>query len=264
MNTIQEIILNKESGIATILLNRPDNLNAFTIDMVKTWSEMLIECREDDDVKVIVLTGAGKAFCSGGDLRTIGSQSGQTAIERKNTLWENVHLIPKTLSTIDKPVIASLNGIAYGAGLDMALMCDLRIASDKAKFSEAYIKVGLVPGDGGAYFLPRLVGTAKALELLLTGKVIDAFEAERIGLVNMVVPADDLAAKTRELAIQLANGPVAAIRATKRAVMQGLQQDINTHLDMISSLFSIVIDSYDHKEAIQAISEKRAPQFIGK
>lgn len=256
MNVASEIILTKESGIATILLNRPEKYNAFTTSMVLEWKEALTDCREDESVKVIVLTGAGTAFCSGGDVNAMGEWIDQSALERKNRLWNEVHTIPKILYTIDKPIIAAINGMALGAGLDMALMCDLRIASDKAKFAEAYVKVGLVPGDGGAYFLPRLVGLSKALELLWSGKMIDAAEAEKIGLVNMVVSSDILEAKTYELAQQLANGPSIAIRAIKRAVYKGLTMDLDTHLDYISSLYAIVTETDYHQRAIKAFGKK--------
>src|SRR5690349_6498785 len=145
---------------------------------------------------------------------------------------EVIHRVPLTLETLDKPVIAALNGVAVGAGLDMALMCDLRYAAAGTRFSEGYVKVGLIPGDGGTYFLPRLIGTARALELLWTGDFISAEDAERIGLVNRVVPADQLLAHVYELAARLASGPSAAIRTTKRAVYQGVRMDLRTHLDM--------------------------------
>lgn len=176
-------------GIGTIRLNRPEQRNAFTFDMVAEWAELLRTARTDDDVRVVVLTGTGdKAFCSGVDLSSISNANPDlTPLERKSQLHDQIHRVALELEALDKPVIASINGVAVGAGLDMALMCDLRIASRSARMSEGYVKVGLTPGDGGAYYLPRLVGTSKALELLLTGDFVTADEAHRIGMVNRVV-----------------------------------------------------------------------------
>ena len=162
--------------------------------MVTLWRESLIKAKEDPEVRVIIVTGNGDTFCSGGDIREMAEGRLQSW-DMKNFLWEGVHRIVLTIEDLDKPVIAAINGAAMGAGLDMALMCDLRVCSDRAKLAESYIMMGLVPGDGGAYFLPRVVGLAKALELLLTGDVIGPEEALHIGLVNKVVPHDQLLRK---------------------------------------------------------------------
>jgi enoyl-CoA hydratase/carnithine racemase len=193
----------------------------------------------------------------------MASRGEMTALDHKQSL-EVVHRIPLALEELDKPVIAALNGPAVGAGLDMALMCDLRFAAEGTRFSEGYVKVGLIPGDGGTYFLPRLVGTAKALELLWTGDFVDAQEAYRIGLVNRVVPPDQLMPVVYEFAARLANGPAAAIRTTKRAVYQGARMDLRTHLDLISSHMGFIRQTEDHKEGSRAFVEKRAPEFKGR
>ena len=252
-------------GIATITLNRPDRLNAFTLEMIDLWVEALQDARENDAVRVVVVTGAGRAFCSGGDVGNMasGSREAMTGLQHKQWL-EVVHRVPLTLETLDKPVIAALNGAAAGAGLDMALMCDLRFAAEGARFSEAYVKVGLIPGDGGTYFLPRLVGPARALELLWTGDFVDAREAERIGLVNRVVPPDQLMPTTYEFAGRLASGPTVAIRTIKRAVYQGLRTDLRAHLDLISSHMAFIRQTEDHREGARAFVEKRPPQFKGR
>lgn len=177
-------------GIATLTLNRPEKYNAFTKDMIVLWARLLAACEEDPQVKVIVLTGAGKGFCSGGDIGVQKERAKNDALERKDFLFRYVHKIARTMHALDKPVIAAINGAARGAGLDMALMCDLRIMAQSATLAETYINVGLIAGDGGTYYLPRLIGVARALELFWTGRVVDALEAERIGLVNRVV-ADD-------------------------------------------------------------------------
>jgi enoyl-CoA hydratase/carnithine racemase len=252
----KDIIFKKEDGVGTILLNRPERKNAFTLDMIHQWVRILEEWRADPEVKVIVVTGAGNAFCSGVDLATTPERQKQGPVEHKNVLWQLIHRIPLTLEDIEKPVIAALNGVAVGAGLDMALMCDLRFAADTARLSEGYIKAGLVPGDGGCYYLPRLVGVAKALELFWTGDFIDAQEALRIGMVNRVYPFDQLMAETYSFAQKLAKGPTLIIQTIKRATYQSSRVDLRTALDLISSHMAVVRSSQDHHEVMKAMLEK--------
>lgn len=259
----RDILFDLQGGIATLTLNRPEKKNAFNLNMIRQWVEALEECRSNPGVKVVVVTGEGNAFCSGGDVGTLKSED-QTPLDSKNFLWKNVHRVALTLEDLDKPVIAAVNGVAVGAGLDMALMCDLRFAADTARFSEGYVKVGLVPGDGGAYFLPRLVGAAKALELLWTGDFIDAQEALRIGMVNRVYPGDKLLDETYSFAERLATGPEVAIRAIKRAVYQCMKTDLRTALDMISSHFAVVQFTEDHAEGIKSFAQRRKPNFTTK
>jgi enoyl-CoA hydratase/carnithine racemase len=250
-------------GVATITLNRPERRNAFTLEMLDLWAEALRDARTDDAVQAVVVTGAGQAFCSGGDVGGMASRGELSGLEHKQAL-ELVHRIPLALEVLDKPVIAAINGPAIGAGCDMALMCDLRFMADDARLSEGYVRVGLIPGDGGTYFLPRLVGTAKALELLWTGDLIDAQEALRLGIVNRVVPAAELMPTVHEFAGRLANGPTVAIRAIKRAVYQGARMDLRTHLDLISSHMSFIRQTEDHREGARAYVEKRPPEFKGR
>jgi enoyl-CoA hydratase/carnithine racemase len=250
-------------GIATITLNRPDRLNAFNNEMIDLWVDALHDAGQNDAVQVVVVTGAGRAFCSGGDVGGMAYRGEATALDQKRWL-ESIHRVPLALEALDKPVIAAMNGAAVGAGLDMALMCDLRFAAAGARFSEGYVKVGLIPGDGGTFFLPRLVGVAKALELLWTGDFVNAEEAERIGLVNRVLPPDQLLPGTYEYAARLAAGPTIAIRMIKRAVYQGLRMDLRGHLDLISSHMSIIRQTEDHKEGARAFVEKRPPEFKGR
>lgn len=258
----QDILLDVADRIATITLNRPDKMNAFTVSMVDQWAAALEECGGREDVAVIVITGAGKAFCSGGDIDLLmRARSDARPLDRKNELAEHVHRIPLLLERLDKPVIAAMNGAAAGAGLDLALMCDIRFAARSAKFAETYAKVGLVPGAGGAWILPRIVGTAKALELFWSADFIDTAEAERIGLINKAVPDEELLDHTYTFARRVADGPQLAIRTIKRAVYQGQRMDLRPALDMISSHYAIVTDSDDHKEAVAAYLEKRKPQF---
>lgn len=274
----KDLIFKVDDGIATITLNRPDRYNAFSVEMIKEWIKCLETIRDDDSIHVAILTGNGKAFCAGGDLKAIKEGKGffmetdregisfdsSIGMGRKNSLWKLIQRIPLLLEEIDKPIIAAINGDAIGAGLDMALMCDYRIASKQARFCEGYIKLGVVPGDGGAYFLPRVVGISKALELLWLGDLINTEEAERIGLIDKVVEHDCLMEETLRFAKRLSESPSIAIRMIKRAVYQGLRMDLRSSLDLISSHMAIVSETEDFKEGVNSIIEKREPKFKGR
>lgn len=257
------VLYTVEREVATITLNRPEARNAFSPDMITLWRRFLEEAKADDSVRVIIITGKGDTFCSGGDIREM-AEGKLKSWNMKNFLWEGVHRIVLTMEDLDKPVIAAINGAAMGAGLDMALMCDLRVCSDKAKLAESYIMMGLVPGDGGAYFLPRVVGLSKALELLLTGDVMEADEALKIGLVNRVVSHERLMEEAAVLAEKIASRPPLAIRMMKRAVYQGLTSSLRAHLDYVSSQLALLSDTKDHLEAARSFLEKRKPVFEGK
>jgi enoyl-CoA hydratase/carnithine racemase len=260
---MSDLIYDVKDKIATITLNRPDKLNAFTRDMLDGWERCLREAQGDASVNVVVVTGAGRAFCSGGDVGRMGDTA-PSALDHKNGLWEGVHRIPRQLQAMDKPVIAMVNGLAVGAGMGMCLMCDVRFASDAARFSTGYVRVGLVPGDGDTFFLPRLVSAAKALELLWTADFIEAAEALRVGIVNRVVPAAELRDVTYAFARQVADGPQIPIRMIKRLVYQSLELDLQTHLDLVSSHMSIVRQTEDHREGVAAFKEKRPAKFQGR
>lgn len=240
-----------EDGIARIILNRPERMNAFTFEMIDAWREALEECRRNDDIKVIVLTGEGKAFCSGGDIVEMGDRLDQTPEQRKAELFERIERIPLALEDLDKPVIAAVNGAATGAGMDMALMCDIRYAGKSARFAETYVNVGLVPGAGGAHFLPRLVGTAKALELFWTGDFVKADEALELGLVNRVMEDEDLMDEVMKIAARIAKAPPLTVRMIKRAVYQGMRQDLRSNLDLISSHYAVITASKEHQNAVR-------------
>jgi len=252
----EDILFKVEGGIATITLNCPERKNAFSREMIDKWIEALEAWRTDTTVKVIVLTGAGDAFCSGAYFPPGSSPRPESedplaqVFGNKSNLWDRIHRIPLTLEDTDKPVIAAMNGVAVGAGLDMALMCDLRFAAESARFSEGYVKLGFVPGDGGAYYLPRLVGIAKALELLWTGDFIYAPEAERIGMVNRVYPDDRLMVETYAFAKRLAEGPTKVIQMIKRATYQSARVDLRTALDMISSHMGVIRTTEDSRQAM--------------
>ncbi|HBA54464.1 enoyl-CoA hydratase/isomerase family protein [Syntrophorhabdus aromaticivorans] len=248
--------------VAMITLNRPRARNAFSPEMITLWRDYLEKAGLDDTIRVIVVTGKGDTFCSGGDIRDM-AEGKLKSWDMKRFLWDGVHRIVLALEDLDKPVIAAVNGAAMGAGMDMAIMCDLRVCSDRARLAESYIMMGLVPGDGGAYFLPRLVGTSKALELLLTGDVMTAEEALGLGIVNRVVPHDQLMAETMKLAEKIAAKPPLAVRMMKRAVYQGMTSTLRSHLDYISSQLSLLSETKDHHEAAMSFLEKRKPQFSG-
>ncbi|HBL24527.1 MAG TPA: enoyl-CoA hydratase [Deltaproteobacteria bacterium] len=256
------MLYSRQENIALLTINRPDARNAFSPEMIGLWRDYLKEARDDGAVNAIVVTGTGDTFCSGGDIRDM-AEGKLRSWDMKRFLWEGVHRIILTLEDIDKPVIAAINGAAMGAGMDMAIMCDIRVSSDMAKLGESYIQMGLVPGDGGAWFLPRLVGVSKALELFLTADVLDAGEALSLGIVNRVVPHENLMEETMKLASRIAQKPPLAVKMMKRAVYQGTTSTLRSHLDYISSQLSLLSETHDHAEAARAFLEKRKPVFTG-
>jgi 2-(1,2-epoxy-1,2-dihydrophenyl)acetyl-CoA isomerase len=256
-----------KDNIATLQLNRPEKKNAFTDDMLAQWRLRLLEAQDDESVRVIVVTGAGDAFCSGGDLgrRAREPDAGApTTLQRKQRFRKTTHAVALTMPEIDKPVIAAVNGAAAGAGMDMALMCDIRLAARSARFAEAYVRVGLIPGNGGCYYLPRIVGVARALELLMTGEFVGAEEAERIGLVNHVYDDDKFMESVYAYAGKIAAMPPVAISMIKRTVYQSLTCDLRTSFELISSHMAIVQATDDYKEAIAAYKGKRTGVYRGK
>jgi len=259
-----ELVFEVKDKIATIRLNRPEKYNAFTKEMLVAWAAALQESGSRDDVHVIVLTGTGKGFCSGGDVGNMKNRKEDSAYQRRLFLSDYVHRIPLILESIDKPVIVAVNGVATGAGMDMALMGDIRIAARSAKFAETYVKVGLFAGDGGTWYLPRLVGMPKALELFWTARFVDAQEAEKLGIVNKVVEDDELMTAAYEMAAQIAAQPQLAVRMMKRAARQSERVDLRTHLDMAASHMSAMYSTEDHKEAATAFVEKRPAVYTGR
>lgn len=264
-----DLLFEKKGNIAIIRLNRPDALNAFSLEMITLWIEYLERIRDDEDIYVGILTGNGKAFCAGGDVKAMVSGLGfmnkpeddendfsTLPIDTKHSLWKYIQRIPLLMEEIDKPMIAAINGTAIGAGLDMALMCDLRFCSDQAKLGEGYINVGIVPGDGGGYYLPRIVGIDKALDMFWTGDIIAADEAKEIGLVSKVIEHEELLDKTLQYANRLCQSPQAALRMTKRTVYQGLTMSLKQSLDMVSSFMALAVHHPEHRKAVESIKEK--------
>lgn len=265
-----DLLFSVEDSIARITLNRPERMNAFSEEMINKWIEALETVRDSDEIRAVIVSGNGRGFCAGGDIKEMAKGNGffkseedisSTGLARKNSLWKKIQRVPLLLEEIDKPVIAKVHGFAFGAGLDMALMCDIRIVAESTKLSESYVNVGIVPGDGGAYFLPRLVGVDRALDMLWTGRVLTAKEAKEIGLVTFVVPDDELDTFTEDYVQKLVRGPQQAIRMMKRAVYQNQNMDLRSSLDMISSFMAIVTELDDYKKGVQAVVEKRKPEF---
>ncbi len=253
-----EILYDKtELGIATITLNRPDKLNAFTHGMIERWADMLDDATKDPDVRVVIVTGRGRAFCAGGDVDEMGERGKLDALTRKNFLWKHVHRIALARERMDKPVIAALNGVARGAGCDMALMCDFRIAAASASFAWSYVKLGLIAGDGGAWYLPRIIGMPRALDLLLTGRTVTADEADRIGLVNRVVADGELSEAAHTFAAEIAAQPREAVQFYLRSAYQGLTQTLYSHLDMVSSHMAVLRETPEHVKRVQAFRDAR-------
>jgi enoyl-CoA hydratase/carnithine racemase len=235
---VSEILYRVDAHVASITLNRPERRNAFTLPMVDAWADALGDAHRDEQVNAVVVTGAGGSFCSGVDLDELARDSARIPLDDKRMLTEHVHRVARTLEEMDKPVVAAVDGVAVGAGMDMALMCDYRIASPQARFSEGYVRLGLVPGDGGCWLLPRLVGTSRALRLLWTGEFVNAQEACTLGIVDEI--ADDPMLAATQFARAVAAQPSAAIRMIKRAVRQGARHDFLTALDLISSHFAVL------------------------
>jgi enoyl-CoA hydratase/carnithine racemase len=258
-----ELLFTKKDRIATITLNRPDKLNTFHDGMLADWAAALRECQADDTVNAVVLTGTGRVFCAGGDISAMGAQEDNPALHFGNYLRQHVHPVARAVDALQKPYICAVNGAATGAGMDMALMADIRYAARKARFAESYIKVGLIAGDGGAFLLPRLVGLTKALEMLWSGDFVSADEAERLGLVSKVYDDDKLMDETYAFAERLANGPSVAIRLMKQAVYQSLRMDFLTALEAVTGPMGVAYSTKDHREGVTAFREKRAPHFTG-
>ena len=259
----ETVLLDVTERVALITLNRPQKLNAFSDEMLQLLVAHIDECAAREDIGAVVLTGAGRGFCSGGDVSTMGADSDNRPHVTKEYIWHTIQAFPKRLAQFDKPIIAAVNGVAIGGGLDLALACDLRLASRSARFAETYAKIGLLPGGGGAWFLPHLIGKAWALELLLGADVIDADTALRIGLVNHVYADEELVAKACALAHRMAHMPPLSVRLIKRAVEHGLNGDMAASFDLISSHIAIAKGGPDHAEAISAFRERRDGHYQG-
>jgi len=262
----EDIIFTKEQMVATLRFNRPQAMNAFSPRMMEEIFHAIEDVRNDPDARVLVLAGTGRAFSTGADVKAMAEGKLRHDFDSKDSPAgrNNRPNYALTLRNLDKPVIASINGYAVGGGLDLSLACDIRIASERAKFAEVFIRRGLIPALGGTYFLPRLVGLDKACEMIWTGDMIEAEEALKLGLVTKVVPHDELDDATFELAEKLAKGPPLAIQAAKRAIYDGLTMNLEETLHYTGKIMEGLHKTEDHKEGARAFVEKREPHFTGK
>jgi enoyl-CoA hydratase/carnithine racemase len=262
-----EVLVERADGIMTVTLNMPERRNPCSdLDVVDALVAAMEEADADMSVRVVILTGAGSAFSSGGDVKKMadgtGVNSNQPAQTRRNYKW-GIQRLPLTFEKLEVPVIAAVNGPAVGAGCDLACMCDIRIAGESARFAESFVKVGIVPGDGGAWLLPRVVGFSKATEMALTGDPIDAQEALRFGLVSKVVPDAELMDTAREMARRIAVNPPHAVRLTRRLMRQAYTATLDNVLEMSAAIQSVAHTTSDHKEAVASFIERRKPAFKG-
>jgi enoyl-CoA hydratase/carnithine racemase len=264
---MEPVLFQQDGAIATITLNLPERRNPVseraTVDGLVAALERI---DADGSVRVAILTGAGTAFSSGGDLRKMHEEAEGRARAPALTphyYKHGIQRIPLAFERLDVPIVAAVNGAAIGAGLDLACMCDLRIAAESARFAESFVKVGIIAGDGGAWLLPRVVGYAKACEMALTGDMIGAAEAVACGLVSRVVPDAELMDAARALAMRIAVNPPHAVRMTKRLLKEGRHVRMDTLLDMAAAMQSLAHATADHREAVAAFLEKRTPVFKG-
>ena len=265
MTSYKCLLYEVKDGIATLTLNRPERLNALGDTLRDDLQDAVTRASSDPEVRVVIVTGAGRGFCSGGDVKAMSERKESGA---GRPLMEKVapgrDLTVQALRETPKPVIAAVNGAAAGAGCNLALCCDIRLASTAAKFSQAFVKRGLHPDWGGTYFLPRIVGTAKACELIFTGEVIDAQEALRLGIVSSVHAPEELMPAALALARKFADGPPIAIRLAKRAIYHNLECDLRQALEFETFAQNICFETEDAREGIRAFVDKRAPAFRGR
>jgi 2-(1,2-epoxy-1,2-dihydrophenyl)acetyl-CoA isomerase len=258
----QTLIYERAGAVAVITLNRPEARNALDLAMRRELAAVLDEIEADAGARVVVLTGAGGHFCAGGDVKTMRAKR-HTAAEGRARVEELNRMVLRIFD-FPRPTIAMVDGYAVGAGSNLALCCDLVVASDRAKFGELFWKIGLVPDGGGTWLLPRVVGMARAKELIFTADIIDAAQAERIGLVNRVVPPAELLATTHALAEKIAAGPPAVLRMAKHMVNRAATSDLAGALDLEAFSQGLAISSEDHQEGLAAFFEKRPPKFTGR
>ncbi len=261
---LDAVLETRAEGIATLVLNRPERLNALNPELAVALNEALGRVADDASVRVVVLTGAGRAFCAGGDLTALGAGRQSGSMKELEPLLRAGLAALVRMRTMAQPVIAAVNGVAAGGGMNLALAADIRIAAEEATFGQSFAKVGLFPDYGGTYFLPQLVGPARAAEMFYTGDLIDAATALRLGIVNRVVPAAQLAAETMTLARKIAQGPPIAIRAIKKVVFGSEREALEKALEREVEQQMACFRSEDCREGIAAFFEKRAPKFEGR
>ncbi|MDB5885446.1 MAG: enoyl-CoA hydratase/isomerase family protein [Polaromonas sp.] len=259
------LIIERDGGVITARMNRPETRNALTEPaQMQELVDLCHQVRRDGSVKALVLTGEGSAFCAGGNVKDMRDRGGIFAgspFDVRESYRNTIQQIPLALYELDVPVIAAINGPAIGAGLDLTCMCDIRIASDKALFAESFVKVGIVPGDGGAWLLPRVIGMQRASLMAFTGDTIDAAKALEWSLVAEVVPADQLLAHAQALAQRIAGNPTHALRLTKRLLREGQHMRLDSLLELSAAYQALAHHTDDHLEAVNAFLDKRKPVY---
>ncbi|MCY4756582.1 crotonase/enoyl-CoA hydratase family protein [Pelomonas aquatica] len=262
------LLVERHGPVVLVRMNRPESRNALSEpQQMQEFVDLCHALRRDREAKVLVLTGNGSAFCAGGnvkDMQTRGGIFAGSPYEVRNSYRDGIQRIPLALYELDLPVIAAVNGPAIGAGLDLACMCDIRIAADKALFAESFVKLGIVPGDGGAWLLPRVIGLPKASLMAFTGDTIDAAKAEQWGLVAQVVPAAELEQEALALAQRIAANPAHALRLTKRLLREGQHMRLDSLLELSAAYQALAHHTEDHHESVNAFLEKRPARYTGK
>lgn len=256
----------QQGHVVTLTMSQPERRNPLTGNTAV--AEILAACETiaaDSSVRAVILTGEGPAFSSGGDIKTMQQQSfgDVDGMRIRDDYRRGIQRLPLALFNLEVPTIAAVNGAAVGAGLDLACMCDLRVASDKAKFAESFVKMGIIPGDGGAWLLPRVIGMARAAELSLTGRMIDAATALQWGLVSQVVPPEELLNAANALASEIAANPPQVTRMTKKLMREGMHQSLASLLELSAAYQALAHQTADHREAVSAFLDKRTPAFKG-
>ena len=263
----EDILYEVENRIATLTFNLPESRNPISGErIIAEIEDVCREVRFSDDVSVLIVTGAGKAFSAGGNIKNMRERnqgSGGGPLHIQETYRRGIQRIPLAMDSVDVPIIGAINGAAIGAGCDTAMMCDMRIASTNAKFGETFLNLGLIPGDGGSWFLTRLIGYARMAELTFTGKVIDAEEALQLGMVSKVVEPGQLMPEARALAEVIAEKPPRTLRIAKLLMKQASRMELKDFLDVCAQSQAVAQNSNDHREAIEAFFDKRPAQFTG-
>ena len=261
------IQLQQSGFILQITLDNPENSNAISLEMVDSLTTVLRHADYDPRVRVVILTGAGKAFCAGGDIKAMMQKTGMFAGESNElrlNYMKGIQQIPRCMEELSKPVIAAVNGAAIGAGCDLALMSDIRVGTVQSRFGETFVKLGLVPGDGGSFFLQRAIGFAKAMELSLTADILNGEESLKWGLLNHLVPEDELLTKAHEIAKKIAAHPPVAVQMTKRAVKTAYARDLQYVLDLAAAYQGITQRTEDHFTALEAMRDKKVADYKGR
>lgn len=262
------LVIERDADVETWTIDEPESRNAISgEEMIAALEEAAWRVNRDPSVRVVILTGAGSAFSSGGNVRDMAEGRGifgHPAHLQRTAYRDGIQRIPRALDACEVPLIAAVNGAAVGAGCDLAMMCDLRIASTEAFFAESFVKVGLIPGDGGAYFLPRAVGAARAAEMALTGDRVPAEVALEWGMVSQVVAPDELLPAARALAARVAVNPPAAVRMGKKLLRQAAGRSLDDVLELSAAMQAVAHTTEDHREAVTAFVEKRPPRFTGR